>query len=310
MVKTGKKTSKGQLIKKYSKKDANTTTAMKMPNTKTKKGSAMGEDAQRVMRHVNMIVDPCNAELGPTAYRGADGIISRFRNVSVVSPAGKTGFMFVFYPAYNAIQLIAVNPSDVLAFSPTAGGPGQSFLLASGASQRAVAACSSLNYTGTELDRSGVIYSGVVPIAALGVAKRVDEFAVNLQHESRVIDGHLEVKWSPSSIEEEYWESGVATPPGGGDRNAIVFIGLGFNPLTTSGNFSIINTLIAEWRPEPGLGLSNPNPSSHDVPGGIEKVRSTLQKLGNWWSNATNYVQKAYSSDIGKAIRTAVMLAI
>lgn len=291
------------------KKAGGITTAMVMP--RAIRSPARSEDTTRLERHVRMIVDPCNAELGPTAYRGSDGIISRFRNVQNFSATvGKTGFIFVFYPAYNAIQAVAVNSSDVLAFSPTNAGPGQAFLLASGASQRAVAACSVATYTGTELDRSGILYSGVVPIASLGVAKRVDEFAMLLQHESRVSDTDLEVKWSPSAVEEQYWESGVATPSDGGDRNAIVIIGLGFNAATTSSNFSIVNTLIAEWRPEPGQGLSVPNPSSHDVPGGLEKIRSALTRMGNWWSNATSTITKAYNSNLGVAVRTAVALAI
>lgn len=284
------------------------TTAMVIPKNKAMNRN---EDVDRVIRHVNMIVDPCNAELGPTAYRGADGIISRFRNVITIQPAvGKSGFIYVFYPAYNAIQMVNVNASDVLAFSPTAAGPGQAFLLASGATQRAVAACSAITYTGTELDRSGILYSGVIPVSALGTAKRIDEFAMLLQHEARVSDTDLEVKWSPSSVEEQYWESGVATPSDGGDRNAIVIIGFGFNSATTSSNFSVINTLIAEWRPEPGQGLSTPNPSSHDVPAGLEKVRSTLQKLGNWWSNATTAVSKAYNSQLGQAVKMAVMAVL
>lgn len=304
------KTNKQKLMKKYSKKaTAAKTTAMVMP--KQLKRTSQSEDSARVARHVNMIVDPCNAELGPTAYRGSDGIISRFRNFTVVGPtAGKTGFAFVYYPAYNAIQLLGVNTSDTINFVPTTGGPGQAFLLASGAAQRAVAACSAVTYTGTELDKSGVLYSGVVPIAALGAIKRVDEIAALLQHQSRVHDEDLEVKWSPSSVEEQYWESGAGTPSDPGDRNAIVIIGLGFNPLTTSNNFTIVNTFIAEWRPEPGQGLSTPNPSSHDVPGGLERVRSALQKLGNWWSSAYKTASKAYNSNIGKAVRVAVAAAM
>lgn len=291
------------------KANKNKTTAMVLPKQLKKSGNA--EDVTRITRHVNMIVDPCNAELGPTAYRGSDGIISRFRNVQTIGPSGaKTGFAFIFYPAYNAIMALNANSSDSLAFVPTTGGPGQSFLLASGSAQRAVGACTSISYTGTELDRSGILYTGVVPIAALGVSKTLAEIAMLLQHEQRVSDAMIEVKWSPSSIEEEYWESGTTTPSGSGDRNAIVVIGLGLNPATTSSNFSLINTLIAEWRPEPGNGLSTPNPSSHDVPGGLEKVRSVLQKMGNWWSTGARLAATAYNSNIGKAVRVAVMAAM
>lgn len=269
------------------------------------------EDVSRITRHVNMIVDPCNAELGPTAYRGADGIVTRFRNVVATGPTvGKTGFIYVYYPAYNSICTANVNASDVFVYASNTAGPGQTFLLASGASQRAVSACCNLSYTGTELDRCGIIYSGVVPISALAVGKTITDVAMLLQNEHRVSDEALEVKWSPGSVEEEYWESGATTPGGGGDRNCIVLVALGLNAASSSTYFSIVNTLIAEWRPEPGLGLSTPNPSSHDVPAGLEKVRSVLQRMGNWWYSVGKTAYTAYNSTQGRALRAMVMAAI
>lgn len=275
----------------------------------SRKGNS--EDSTRIARHVSMILDPCNAEIGPTAYRGSDGIVTRFRNVVATGPqTGKTGFIYVYYPAYNNIYVVNVTPSDTPVFSGNAAGPGQAFLLASGASQRAVAACCSLTYTGTELDRAGIIYSGVVPISALGTAKSVTDIAMLLQHEHRVTGENIEVKWSPGSVEEQYWESGATTPSDGGDRNAIVILALGLNAATSSPYFSIVNTLIAEWKPEPGQGLSTPNPSSHDVVGGLEKVRSVLQRMGTWWYTVGSAAYGAYNSAPGKAIRAMVMAAL
>lgn len=293
--------------KRYQPPKANKKTAVAM--APMKRGPP--EDVSRIARHVNMIVDPCGAELGPTAYRGADGIVTRFRNVVATGPTvGKTGFIYVYYPAYNAICTANVAAGDVFVFTANTAGPGQTFLLASGASQRAVSACCNLSYTGTELDRCGIIYSGVVPISALSVGKSITDVAMLLQNEHRVSDDPLEVKWSPGSVEEEYWESGATTPGGGGDRNCIVMIALGLNAATSSPYFSIVNTLIAEWRPEPGLGLSTPNPSSHDVPAGLEKVRSVLQRMGNWWYSVGKSAYTAYNSTQGKAIRAMVLAAI
>lgn len=296
------------------KPNGNKTKTTAMAKTVAPKSSAKAEDITRITRHVNMIMDPCNAELGPTAYSGADGIISRFRNVQTIgASAGKTGFIFVFNPSYNAVSAVNVNAADLYAFGSTGGGPGQTFLLNSGATQRAVAACSAVSYTGTELDRSGILYSGVVPASAIGANKRVDEIAMLLQHEHRVSDQLLEIKWSPQTIEEQYWESGATTPANSAERNVLVIIGLGLNPATTSSNFSIVNTLIAEWQPEPGQGLVTTNPSSHDVPAGLEKVRTILQRMGNWWSTAQGVAgaaYKAYNSGAGVALRAAVLAVL
>lgn len=280
------------------------------PPVGNKSKSAKSEDATRIARHVAMIMDPCNAELGPTAYRGADGFITRFRNVVTVAPvAAKSGFVYVWYPAYNRGTTVNLNAGDAFTFaSPNFEGPGQTFLLNQSDTQRAVGACTTLNYTGTELDRCGIVYSGVIPIATLQNVKTAADFALVLQHEQRVGDKPLEVKWSPSAAEEEYYRSalGSVEPPNPGDRNCIVFIVLGTNPATTSCNFSLINTLISEWRPEAGSGISTPNPSSHDVPGGIEKVRSILQRFGNWWTGAAKTAYSVANSPTGRTIAAAV----
>lgn len=274
-----------------------------------KQKSSKSEDATRIARHVAMIMDPCNAELGPTAYRGADGFITRFRNVVTISPvATKTGFAYVWYPAYNRGTTVNANSGDPFAFNPNFDGPGQTFLLNQSDTQRAVGACTTLNYTGTELDRCGIVYSGVVPIATLQNIKTLADIALVLQHEQRVSDKPIEVKWSPSAAEEEYFRSNLGSiePPNAGDRNCIVFIVLGTDPTTSSCNFSLINTLISEWRPEAGSGISTPNPSSHDVPGGIEKVRSILQRMGNWWFGAAKTAYNVASSPTGRTIAAAV----
>jgi hypothetical protein len=251
-----------------------------------------------------MIVDPCNAELGPTAYRGSDGIVSRFRNnLTFAGATTKTGFIYVNYPAYNTVYAQNVNSGDV--FAPnTLAGPGQAFLLASGESQRVVGACSGLTYTGTALDKSGIVYSGVIPFASLGTGKTIDQLITLMQHESRIPEAPLELKWSPGPAEEEYWQTGSVVPEGAGDRNCLVFIVLGLNFATTSTNFAVINTLISEWRPEAGIGLSTPNPSSHDVTGGLEKVRSALQKMGHWWYGTAKYAYNAINSPTGRMVQT------
>lgn len=288
----------------------------KVSGGKAKKGkskktmaSRMPEDSTRIYRHVNMLVDPCNAELGPTAYRGADGIVSRFRSsVSLTGgTATQTSFVYVFYPAYNAIGSVQNIPATLYTFAATTAGPGQAFLLASADSQRCVAGCVSMHYSGTELDRCGTIYSGVIPISALSApGASISNIAALLQHESRPGDQPVEVKWSPTSIEEEYWNTGAITPDGSGDRNAIVIVGVGLNPLTTSANFNFVNTLVAEWRPAPASGLGTPNPSSHDVPGGIEKVRSVLAKMGPWWYSAAKSAYNIATSPVAKTIATAI----
>lgn len=235
----------------------------------------------RVRSHVHMLADPCEAPLGLTAYRGSDGIVSRFRSQSNVNLAGSQAYVHVFYPAYNGVWAQAVaDYNGVLTPTYSSPGPGQAFLLSTAESQRAVAACTRFTYTGTELDRQGMVYRGLLPEAALTGAS-VNGLIPMLQAADRMPDRVLETKFVPSAAEEEYWKTGSGAPEASGDRNAIVTIVIGNPSALTPMTFT--NVLVAEWRPRFGVGLQVPSPNTPDAPAGLEHVRSALARAGHWW---------------------------
>jgi hypothetical protein len=242
----------------------------------------------RVRSHTNMLLDPCGSVLGQTAYRGMDGFVNRFVNTNVLPfVAGKTGFIHTFYPAYNSTGTQVLNAADSVPVIPLSVGPGQGFMLQNASSQRAIAACCSVTYTGTELNRSGSIYMANLPLSALEGNKSPNELLRLCQHVTRTPDSTIDVKWNPSPIEEEYWTVGAAAPTDGGARNVIVIVGVGFASDTVI-NVTIRNTLIVEWLPQTTLGFQATNPSSPDVPGGLEKVRTLLSRAGDWWVQAAH----------------------
>lgn len=252
-------------------------------NGNSRRPGLLIEAQSRIGRHINMLLDPCQAVIGPTAYRGSDGFVNRFNVVSsITSSAGtNTAWVMAFYPAYNGIwagavadALTPVTPSWI---TP---GPGQTFLNNTADSQRAVAACIKAEYAGTELNRQGVIYSGVLPVSALTGTTTLLQLQNLCQAVERTPDHMMEVKWVPTSIEETYWENGVGTPSDTGDRNAIIFIGSGFTQGIVH-NFQ--TTLVAEWRPMWGQGFMQPTPNTPDAPAGLERVREVLSTMGNWY---------------------------
>lgn len=247
----------------------------------------------RVEGHLRMVLDPCNAPLVPTAYRGSDGYLTRFNNVySITTGNTSTAFVFAFYPAYNGVwygSLADANATGTASWATP--GPGQAFLLASAESQRAVSACVRAEYVGTELDRQGVIYTGVVPETALSSLSTFVQKQALLQKVIRTPDHTIETKWVPMSIEEEYWAPGPTAPGSSSDRNVIVLIGSGFG---AGVQFNFQTTLIAEWRPKYGIGMQQPTPSTRDPPAGLERVRTALASLGHWWvEGATTLAQAA-----------------
>lgn len=259
---------------------------------RVRNGPPMVEGEARVDGHVKMILDPCNANLMKTAYRGQDGFIQRFSNLNNFTiEAPSTAFLIVYYPGYNNAYFVQGDPS--VTFTVAYGGypgPGNAFLTANAGSQRVVSACIDFAYTGTELARQGIVYSGVLKSSVFGTAVSINTVQTLLGHGVRTPDASLETKWVPSPTDEEYWQPGVAAPSND-DGNVIVIAGSG---LPSGYGFAIKQTLIAEWLPKTGLGFAAVTPSSADPSAGLERVRSKLSQFGNWWQAASHAGHEAY----------------
>ena len=244
---------------------------------------------QRVQNHVNMVMDPCGAVLGTTAYRGSDGIVTKFRiNYTGNTTPTTSNYVLCYYPGYNTIwaqQILTGDENIGLAFSATNAGPGQAFLLATAEAQRAVGACLKFSYTGTELNREGTVYSGVLPLAACSGAS-FNQLAVLLQESMRMPDKEIEIKWIPAPAEENYWGTGPTAPEDGAGRNVVVILVKG--SLATNTTFRYSANLIAEWKPKYGAGMQTPTPNTPDVPAGLESVRTVLAGKGDWWTAASS----------------------
>lgn len=252
----------------------------------------------RIARHTNMVFDPCNAALGPTAYRGQDGFVQRFAKTQTFTTTTDQCFVSIYYPAYNgsstAVYALPSSPVGVVTYSTP--GPGQAFLLANADSQRPIGACIEATYAGTELNRQGLLYMGSCKASLFKAATTTDAICALLGHATRVPDRTTSVKWIPSPVDEEYWTTGAAEPESAGDRNVIVIVGVGF---TAPVSFTITTTLIAEWSPNAGLGIATPSPNTADAPGGIEHVRSNLARMGNWWVQAAHSLEAGYQTARG-----------
>lgn len=267
----------------------------------------------RVRSHVNMVVDPCNAPLGPTAYRGADGFITRFKGIYPVTVSAATPYyLFIYYPAYNSVWAQPVgNINEALAPAYAVQGPGQPFLLTNADSQRVVSACTTFRFAGSELNRQGIVYRGNLPqVATVGAS--LQQLMTLCQCVDRMPDGQLDTKWNPSPAEEEYWSTGPAAPDAGGDRNVIVTIVQGSSVVDMP--ISLTVTLISEWRPRFGIGMQVPTPSTADAPAGLERVRTALSTFGNWWATGSSIAAQAITTGArmykaSKMVRASIGLA-
>lgn len=230
----------------------------------------------RVVDHAAMVADPCGAKLGKSAYRGRDGIVTRHKKIDSFT-SDNTAFLYVYYPAYNGIWTVSVADAETALPTPnwTTPGPGQAFLLNTAASQRCVGACVTYKYYGTELNRSGVIYTGNIPVSTLNGTNTIKDICALLQNTEKMPDGG-EQKWIPTAIEEEYWLTGPTAPDNYADRNAIIVVGYG---ISNGIRMEITTTGIYEWLPDIGMGIAEPVSNNSEAVGGFEQLRILLSKL-------------------------------
>lgn len=242
----------------------------------------------RVGNHLGMVIDPCNSVIGPTAYRGKDGFVTRFTGAY---GAGSTGACSVvaYWPKYNRIfslDLASTGTPFALDFYGVAGraGPGGAFLGTSAAEVRPVGACITSVYTGTELDRQGFIVRGVVPYKSVAGNTTGDSLCNLLQQWNRTPTTEVETKWIPSPDDENYIATPSTLPDIAEDSNIIVHLYRNHGDGKATTVYRV--TSILEWQPFYGLGISCPTPNSPDPPAGLERVRSALHSFGNWWLGA------------------------
>lgn len=263
-----------------------------------------GESGARVRRHIGLLLDPCNGELGPCAYRGRDGFITRLMAQSSQTDATGTVAFFAYYPRINRIvnmRKALFTDSFVIDWFDAVwsqAGPGSSYLASVSEGFRPISACVQAFYSGTELDRQGIVYQGVVPVRATVGTFTMGSLVQLLQRSTRTPDHTVETKWIPAPENETY----AASNPAAFDYtdvgdNCIIFAVTGV--AAGKMNFNYRTTLNAEWLPKSNQGIITPSPNTPDPPAGLEHVRSTISRLGDWWLEAVHTAGTAYR--VGRA---------
>jgi hypothetical protein len=205
--------------------------------------------------HWNMLRDPCSSAIGESAYRGAAGIPSRFTRTFAVNAPGSTAFYYVGNPAALAATNNPVATSAT-AFTPVynQAGAGQTFIAANASAVRVIGYCLTVDYLGTELNRSGKLYTGCVPSKFVtgGVATTIDAIKSTLSDCTRTPDHSLESKWFPGVQNEEYaLYSDIEMVFSSGNNSLVVLA----ENMPDGVQLEIKETIIVEWQPLTGLGF-------------------------------------------------------
>jgi len=187
----------------------------------------------------------------------------------------------------------AVNSSTAMPGTYGAG-PGSAFLSGVAAEARPVAACLQLMYTGTELNRAGVVNRSQMNgnEAILYSGTTADSIAVSCPNEVRMPDGSpIEVKWAPGVLDGDFAYAGTTQTTGQRGAIALVWRGLG------SGTIKVRATIVYEWRPTPVEGLVAPSASGSKSRNTMDEIVGVLSAAApNWAYEAARYAAPAIAN--------------
>lgn len=239
----------------------------------TRKGRSRGGNKRRAptmaggfiaSQHWNMVRDPCHANLGESAYPGRAGLTNRFKSVTTYTTGTDTSILMSYNPASLAGAVnSAANSSTVVNPAYTVHMPGQLHLLANADSWRPIGCCLDIEYIGTELNRSGAIYGGVLPASNLpaGFNTTVDLVKTLLTGESRTPDHSLQLNWFPGTGDMDYSKS--TDPTFADTHNNLTVCAEG---LPAGLSLKVTVTVIVEWLPNVALGMTMPPPTAGTNP--------------------------------------------
>jgi hypothetical protein len=277
------------------------------------------------MRYLALLADPCNSALVPPTYAGeGSGLFVRTKNMFTVGSSAQDCVLqfcpsFLFYNdngadgGFSPIEWGSTNTtgtpvSTIYAESVSS----KIFGSATGAQQgiagtgRCLAACVKVHYTGSELNRSGIVYAGLQNSPPLGQTGATTLSAANIGNSCPQIDRlgtrvH-EYRWVPSFVDESFINLqqstyNPASPFTTASGNTLVVAAVGF----PSGSIMIEVTACWEYNVNmvQGAGLVT-TANVCKSPSTLNDVLRTIGDVGKF----------ALSPDGGKRIVAAVSGAV
>jgi len=238
--------------------------------------------------HAQLLNDPCGAALTKPVYIGTgSGYLTRFtQDVTFTQDSG----LLCFTPAGTGllgnsgiIQAAGASSSAALVTNSAVTGPGVNFLAGVADQARPVAACIQVIYTGTELNRAGIINRAQFTGADCAFLDSTtgltfDSVASSFPVETRTPAERLEVKWAPGMRDSDFTGLNVGTRVG--DRGSI---GVLWRGLGATSSIKLRITVVYEWRPTAIEGVVAPvatGDSSHNTIGAV--VNALFRSNPSW----------------------------
>lgn len=299
---------------------------MTKKNSKSKKQKKNGRGTRtRVQRavvfsnpisgHYNMLRDPCGAALTTSVYRGRKGTVARFARTWTVSGSSDTAYYYILNPANCGAAGTSLATSSS-AFTPveTIEAAGFTMMNTFAADWRVIGACLEVDYIGTELNRSGRMYAGILSAQSIqfGVATSADSIKLLAYASARTPDRTVEIKWVPGEGNEGLSNRSAAGVVNNyeANRNVVLFVA---ENMPAGVQLAFRETIIYEYTPKPGLGIPSDTPmSGQHPPGAFEAILEQAKRdpsMYDAFKEGAAAQARYYAGQAGRAVATAGVAA-
>lgn len=255
-------------------------------------------------RYANLLADPCNGDLVPGPFGdGSGGMVGRFeREFLIVGGAGSTACAFAYSPRANNFCFAtgtSITDTSTITWTNNSDAsvpPGLQFMQANASSVRPLACCMQVYWTGSELNRQGVVSLARMP------AEVVDDTTLTVarlrsasQYSERTPDTYSEIIWRPQE-QDQYFTSihpTVVSSPGGGSQNTVLVMTGAYLPVDTPLRIRVV--VVFEWIPDPLSGFKVTTGRMPTPPTRLGDVLAFLDRTGDWMAGTANSAARAIS---------------
>lgn len=241
----------------------------------------------------HMLLDPCNAELVPSVYKGDQGYKTRLVGNHTIGNSNTTACAIVWAPGSNVIYGVeAVGAASTISWVVgSAPAPGTAFLATNADAMRCLGACVSAYPVASTMNISGFCFTGLMPLRAVTDCTTIDAVTNLCNRSGRVqIAEPMETKFVPGLVDEGYIAPSGQVSQDTDDSMCIVmaFVGL---PANTG--IRLRFTTIVEWKPNPLLGIATESHLSTPSTNTLEHVKKCLHDADTHWFSNVGKVAKS-----------------
>lgn len=238
---------------------------------------------------LNLLGDPCNAPMVPGCFPGmTSGMLYRTRTTVSPGSSAVDGVCY-FNPGGSATGYY---PLQYCSVNTTGTSPGTKYGatidgLPAGNRRRCVAACLKLRYTGSELNRAGIVgtmlsndipFLDGVPAGTAGAMYTIPTILSSANTTYRLGETAHEARWVPMNDDSLYVTDGLAAA---GNAVAILVVG------APAGSFYWELTAVWEIIPDSSTGVVPPEraPTSSNT---LNDVLRAIGNVGAWATDPAN----------------------